>query len=127
MASEERPIVNVMQNIVDDVREIVRSEVRLARQEVSTEISKVKLVAPLLAIAAVAGGLAALFLCWVALFALSIAIPFWSAALVVVAMLGGIGGIAAVTALAKLRRVNPPERTIASVKENVEWIRERTR
>lgn len=124
MALGERSISDVLQDIVGNVQAIVRSEVRLARSEIVTELDKVKAAAPMLIVGSVTALLALLFLAWTVVYALSFVVPMWAAALIVTVLLAIIGGIAITAGIAKLRQVNPPERTIKSVKENVQWAKQ---
>ena len=124
MAVGERSITDVLQDIVGNVQDIVRSEVRLAKSEMVVELAKVKTAAPMLIVGSVAGLLAALFLTWTIVYALAFVVPMWAAALIVTALLAIVGGMTATAGLKILKRVNPPERTIASVKENVQWAKQ---
>lgn len=125
MAVAERSLSDVFQDIVGNVQSIVRSEVRLAKSELLDEFVKFKAAAPLLIFGAVASLLAALFLAWTATYALALLLPIWAAALIVAALLGAAGGLTLATGLKRLRLIDPkPERTIASVKENVQWAKQ---
>lgn len=121
MAAQERSIADVLQDILRNIQEIVRSEVRLAKSELGDEFTKVKASAPLLVVGAVAGLLAAFFLAWAAFYALALVLPQWGAALIVAGVLAIVGGITMSAGVKALQRVQPPEQTIASVKENVQW------
>jgi hypothetical protein len=59
--------------------------------------------------------------------ALSLVLPVWAAALIVTAVLFAIAGLLAMSGRAQLRQAAPPtpERTIDSVKADVDEIRER--
>lgn len=127
MATQGRSITDVFQDIVGNVQEIVRSEVRLAKSELRDEMAKIKASAPSLVVGAVAGLLATFFLAWAAFYALSIAIPMWAAALVVAGLLAIIAGAAGSAGIKILRRVRPPVQTIASVKENVQWAKQQVK
>ncbi len=128
MSAAERSIADVLQDIVRNVQDIVRSEVRLAKSELLDELAKVKAAAPLLIFGGVASLLAALFLIWTVVYALALVLPMWAAALIVTAMLAIAGGLTISAALKKLRKVDPkPERTIASVKENVQWAKQQVK
>lgn len=127
MATNERSIPDLLENIVYNVQEIVRSEVRLARTEMTEQVKKVRLAAPMLIVGAVAGLLAALFLMWAAVYGLLFLIPLWAAALVVSGFLMLVGGAAASAGMKRLRQINPPNRTIATVKENVQWAKQQVR
>ena len=125
--ANERSIADVLQDIVGDVQDIVRSEVRLAKAELGNELTKVKAAAPLMLVGVASGLLAGLFLAWTAFYALALVIPKWGAALCVAFVLGVVGIIAGTASLNLLIRVEPPERTIASVKENVQWAKQQVK
>lgn len=127
MAAGERSITDVLQDILGNVQDIVRSEVRLAKSEMLHEFAKVKAAAPLLIIGGVAGALGTLFLMWTAVYALALIVPMWAAAFIVAALLAAVGSITWMAGLKRLRHVNPPERTIASVKENVQWAKQQVK
>ncbi|MGA7706341.1 MAG: phage holin family protein [Acidobacteriaceae bacterium] len=127
MATQERSISDVLQDIVGNIQEIIRSEVRLAKGELRDESIKVKAAAPLLVIGAVGGLLAAFFLAWAGFYALSLIVPMWVAALIVAAVLGLVGGLTVSAGMKALHRVNPPQHTIASVKENVQWVKQQVK
>lgn len=124
MAAQERSIADVLQDILRNIQEIVRSEVRLAKSELGDEFTKVKASAPLLVVGAVAGLLAAFFLAWAAFYALTIVVATWAAALIVAGVLAIVGGMTLAAGVKALQRVQPPEQTIASVKENVQWAKQ---
>jgi uncharacterized integral membrane protein len=127
MAVGERSITDVLQDILGNVQDIVRSEVRLAKSEMVVELTKVKAAAPMLVAGSVAGLLAVLFLVWTIVYALAFVVPMWAAALIVAALLAIVGGMTLTAGLKLLKRVNPPERTIASVKENVQWAKQQVK
>lgn len=127
MATQERSISDVLQDIVGNIQDIVRSEVRLAKSELRDEFVKVKAAAPLLVAGAVGGLLAAFFLAWAAFAALSLVLPMWAAALIVAGLLGLVGGLTASAGVKMLQKVNPPQHTIASVKENVQWVKQQVK
>lgn len=127
MATGARSIADVLQDIVGNVQEIVRSELRLAKSELQDQLIKVKAAAPLLLVAIGAALLAAFFLAWTAFYALALVLPMWAAALVVAVALGLIGIIAMTMGLGALSRVRPPEQTINSVKENVQWAKQQVK
>jgi predicted membrane protein len=101
--------------------------VELAKTEVSTKVSKVgKDVAFIGAGAAVAyaGFLAIVAAIIIILAAL---IPWWLSALLVGAIVAGIGYFLIQTGLQALRRTElAPRETIESLKDNAQWAREQT-
>lgn len=123
MATSERSIPTVLGDIAGNVQEIVRSEVRLARTELQMEANKIKAAVPMLAVGAAGGLVATLFFAWAGVYGLAFVVPMWAAALIVAGILALIGGSALGAGLSKLRQINPPQRTITSMKENVQWAK----
>jgi len=126
---DEGSVSQLISGIVGDAQVLVRQEIALARQEISAEISNAKqagiklgiaggvlAVGGLLLILALAQGIAAL-LHW----------PVW-AGYGLVGVVLAIAGYALFTgAQAQLKTVRPlPEQTVETMKENAEWIKERT-
>lgn len=117
----DEPLGAVVHRLSEQVPELVRSEMRLARAELAQKGRKAGLGLGMFS----AAGLLAFFglatLVATAVIALANAVPAWAAALVVaVALLAG----AAVAALAGKKEVDAatppaPERTIAGVREDV--------
>lgn len=127
MAVETRPISAVLQDIVGNLQDIVRAEVRLARTEVSEEFAKARSAGVLCGAGAVLAILSATFLLLAIVYALSLVMPPWAAALIVAA---GVGLVAMVTLRIGMKRfqtVNAAPKTAASLKENVEWAKQLTK
>jgi hypothetical protein len=127
MATAQRPMSSVLLDIVGNVQHIVRSEVRLARAEIGEELVKVRSAGVLLGLGVVLLVLSTVFLLLAALYALSLVMPGWAAALTVC---GGVALIAAVLCalgIRKLKAVRAVPKTTASVKEQVEWAKQLTR
>ena len=128
MAPGERSIADVLQDIIRDVQEIVRSEVRLAKTELREEAAKAKTAAGLLGAAAIAALFAVLFVLLTVVYALTLVMPSWAAALLVSV---GVAVIATVMAMAGLNRLKQiqatPARAMDSMKENVEWVKQQTK
>lgn len=121
---EGRSLGTVFQDIVGNVQEIVRSEVRLAKAEIREEASKALSSATWLVAGAVAGGLALVFLLWTTVYALAIVMPIWAATLIVSVAAGAAAPVLLRIGLRRLELVRvEPVRTVATIKENVEWIR----
>jgi uncharacterized membrane protein YqjE len=128
MAAPDRSFSDVMQSIVGNIQDIVRSEVRLAKTEVREEAAKTKTAASLLGGGAAIGIFAALFLLLSIVFALALFVPLWAAALILGTVLAVAAGALIVTGLKQLKRVHPtPERTVETIKENVAWVKQRTK
>ena len=83
MSAADRSFSDVLQSIVRNVQEIVRSEVRLAKTEIREEAVKAKSASLFLGAGAVMAIFAILFLLVTIVFALSLVMPSWAAALIV--------------------------------------------
>jgi len=122
-----RSIGDVLKDILEDVQQIVRAEVRLARAEVRQELGKAKSAALLLIIASAALMLAAGLLLLAAVFALATVWPPWAAALTVGAAVALLGGWLGSAGLRRARAVRvTPKKTIDSMKENIQWAKTQT-
>jgi uncharacterized membrane protein YqjE len=125
-AGRERPVTEVFRDIVGNVQEMVRSEVRLARAEMSEEISKTARAGALLAAGAVLGAIGGVFLLVFLAQLLGLVMPAWAATLIV-GLLVAITGFALITTGKSRLRMPTPEKTIENVKENVEWMKNQTK
>ena len=129
MAGENsRSIADVLQDILANVQTIIRSEIRLAKTEVTEEAAKARLAVGILASAAVAG----LFSIWLLLlgilFALATVMPMWGAALVLMVLMAVVTMILLNFGKKQLKTVHPtPERTVETMKENVQWVKSQTK
>jgi hypothetical protein len=114
-------------NISNDLSELFRKEVELAKAEVRVEAQKAGKAAGLLGGAGFAGYLAVLFLSLAAVFALDAVMPAGWAALIVAAVWGVIGAVLYVNGKKKLKTVDPmPRRTVDTIKEDAQWLKNPT-
>ena len=124
----ERSISSLLKDIVGNVQQIVRSEIRLASVEVRQEAGKAGRSAALLM---VGGAIAVLALGCALIAAISLLatiVALWSAALIVAAVAGVVGGIFIAAGLKRMRQVTmTPTRTLAALEENVPWAKAPTR
>ena len=67
------------------------------------------------------------FVLLAAVYALSLILPAWMAALIVGAGVGLIAALCVGLGISRLRRVRAAPRTAATLKENVEWAKQLTR
>jgi len=121
-------IAGLLQDIVGNIQEIIRSEVRLAKAEVREDVSSMGKAAGML----VAGGVLAVYALGILLlcvvYALRGPLPDWAAALIVGLVVAVAAAVMMIVGLKRIRSVNPmPERTIDSIKEDVQWVRQQTR
>jgi len=128
MAVENRSLSDILQDTIRNVQEIVRSEVRLAKTELREEVVKAKASTISIAAGAVAGIFAVLFLLFAAVYALALVVPNWAAALIVGAVLAVVAGMMLNTGLKRFKQIHPtPERTVETIKENVEWVKQQAK
>lgn len=120
-----RSMPEVLQDIVGNFQEIIRSEFSLAKIEIKQEAAQAKGPAIMWLVGGALGLYALGFLLLTAVFAMATVMPIWLAALIVGAVLTVVS-IALLSAAGKrlkqIRKV--PERTIESLKENVQWAKE---
>jgi len=124
----ERTFSDVVQDIIDNLQSIVRAEFRLARTEIKEETAKAAKAAQVIAAGAVLGLYAlGLFLLAIVRALETVAAP-WLANLIV-AVVVGLGALLAISiGRARIKHVHPaPTKTMETVKENVEWVKDQTK
>jgi uncharacterized membrane protein YqjE len=125
MAGEgERSISAVLADIVGNIQQIVRAEIRLATVEVSHEIGKARRGVTLLIIGGATAALAPAFILVAAVYALATVFAPWIAALIVATAAGIIGGTCIAVGMKQMQQVAfAPPRTIATIEENIQWAK----
>jgi len=124
MSASERPLSSVLQDIVHNIQDIVRSEVRLAKTEVREELVKTRAASALVAVGGVSSLLCILFLLLTVFHALALVMPAWAAALCVALLLGILAGFTLMAGVKRFKSINAAApKTVASIKENVEWAK----
>jgi len=120
----ERSIGSLVNDIVGNVQEIIRSEVRLAKAEVTEELTKDRRAMIWLVAGVVLATMALGFLLLTAVYVLAHFFQPWVAALIVALGSGAIGGALAAVGASQIKRVSlRPPRTITSVQENLQWAK----
>ena len=128
MAAGDRSLSGVFQDIIRNVQEIVRSEVRLAKTEILEEAAKAKSSTLLLGAGAVTAMFAIFFLLLMIVYALALVVPRWTAALIVGAALAVVANVMLTAGVRRFKQIHPtPERTVETIKENVEWAKQHTK
>jgi uncharacterized membrane protein YqjE len=124
MPQDERSISAVLSDIVDDVRQIIRAEVRLARVEIREELAKTKRAVAFMTMAGIIGLIALALLFLAAVYALSGIMPAWAAALVVSVAASALGALLFLSGLRQLKSIHMvPPKTAATLQENVQWAK----
>src|ERR1700736_3153538 len=120
----ERSVPEVLQDIVRNLQEIIRSEFRLAKTEIKEEASKARPPIITVAVGLVLAIYAAGILLLAVVYALTNVMAAWMAALIVGVVVLALAGIFVSAGLKRLKHVQAvPEKTIESVKENLQWAK----
>lgn len=128
MQDDDRSIASVLSDIVGNIQQIVRAEVRLAKTEVREEIGKARRGMVFVAAGTATALLASVFILLTAVYALALIWPLWVAALVVGVGTGVIGFLLLTGGIRQIRSVSlPPPRTVETIQENIEWAKTRAR
>jgi hypothetical protein len=124
----ERSTGEILQDVMRDVGEVVRGEVRLAKAEMSEKVSSAGKAGGLLGGAALCGVMGFAALVFAAIAGLTMVVPTWAAACIVGFVLVCIAGVMFAMGRTKLKEVTPvPERTVQTIKDDVEWAKHPTK
>lgn len=124
----DRSVSDVLQDILRNVQDILRSEVRLATAEIRHEARRAAASALWVTVGVVGALSAWMFLLWTAAYALATILPMWAATLVIAVAMAAAGSVLIATGLRRFKQITPmPERTIESLKENLEWMKQPTK
>jgi len=132
-APSDPGLAPLLKGIVNDIGDLIKQEFKFARAEIKTDLRKTKEASSLLACGVGVAVLGGIFLALMVVYLLhwltspagadSASLPLWSCFAIVGALflIGGAGLMLA--GKKKLSSFNPlPEQTVATVKENVQWI-----
>lgn len=126
---DERSLGELFSDLARETSTLVRQEVELAKTEMTQKATKVGKDIGFL----VVGGAVAYagFLALVAAVAIGLGqlgMPWWLATLLVALLVGGVGALLVMKGLNALKQASlAPERTMATLKEDVEWAKAQTK
>ena len=124
---EETSVGELIGNISDDLSQLFRQEVELAKAELKQEASKAGKAGGMLGGAAFAAYLAVVLLSFALVFALGNVMDYGWAALIVGAIWGIVAAVLFVNGRKKLKTVDPvPHRTVDTLKEDAKWLKNPT-
>ncbi|MEO8663499.1 MAG: phage holin family protein [Bryobacteraceae bacterium] len=109
MTAGNRSISDILQDIIHNVQEIVRSEVRLAKRELRDEVANAKAAWLLLVVGGLSAIFAVLFLLLMSVYALSTVMPKWAAASIVAGALAMIATATLGVGIKRLKQLRLPE------------------
>ncbi|MFC4783429.1 phage holin family protein [Nocardioides sp. MAHUQ-72] len=121
----DEPIGALVHRLSEQIPDLVRSELRLAQAELTEKGKKAGAGVGLFSVAGLLGFFALATLVTTAILALALAVPAWLSALIVAVVLLAAAGVAALVGKKEVQQATPPapERTIASVREDVAAVK----
>ena len=124
----ERSVADVLQDILRNLQEIVRSEMRLAKVEIREE-ARQAVSSGIWIAAGLVGALSAWsFLLWTVAYLLATRMSIWAATLLVAGVLACVAAVLIFGGIRRVKHVQPiPEQTVESIKENLEWMKQLTK
>jgi putative superfamily III holin-X len=123
----ETSIGDLIGNISNDLSQLFRQEVELAKVELKAEASKAGKAAGMLGGAGFAGYLTVILLSFALVFGLANVMDAGWAALIVAVIWAIIGAVLYANGRKKLKAVDPtPHRTVDTLKEDAQWLKNPT-
>jgi uncharacterized membrane protein YqjE len=128
MANHESSIADLIKDAVRDARDLVHSEIALAKSEAREEVRRLAVSAVLLVAAAITGVIGLVLLLTAIAWGISEGLqwPVWAGFGLVTVFALIVSGVLASMGRARLRSERHMPRTVATLKEDMEWIRART-
>lgn len=112
-------------NLLGNIGLLFRQEIELAKAEMRETVAQTRREVTTIAIAGVIILLGVLALLAAAILALALVVPAWLSALIIGALLAGVGALMLRRALAGMQSVSfVPERTVESMKRNAHMVKE---
>jgi len=126
-AIRDRSIAELVKQLSDQTATLVHQELDLAKAELTAKGKQAGLGAGMFGGAGVFGLYAVGAMTACVILALSTAMDGWLAALIVAVVYGAIAGVLALAGKNKVKEGVPPvpEQTVESVKEDVQWTKQR--
>src|SRR5262245_34027821 len=113
--------------VADQSAHLVRDEVALARSELREILKTVQAAASVVVLGAFVALIAAMTLCAAVIIALAELVGPWQSALIVGLILGMAAGVIILSGFRRFKRTSlKPEKTIETLEENKEWLKEIT-
>ncbi|MFD3795865.1 phage holin family protein [Streptomyces californicus] len=125
----DEPVGVLVSRASQQISELVREEMRLARAEMTQKGKRFGKGGGLFGAAGLVGFLAAQASVATCIAALALVLPLWAAALIVTAVLAAVAGVAALAGRKQIAKAGAPapEQTIDSVKADLAEVKERAR
>ncbi len=128
-ATADQPIGELVKQLSEQTSALARMEVELAKAELTEKGRAAGIGAGMFGGAGLFGLFAFAALTAASILALAIVLDAWLAALIVAAAYGAVAGILALLGKQRVEEATPPapEQAIDSVKEDVQWTKQRAR
>ena len=125
---DEQSLGELVATVTRDLSLLIHKEVELAKTEISAEMKRAGIGAGFLGGAGFVGLFAFTFLAVASALAISEGadLPFWAGFLCIGGAFGGLAGLLGLLGLGKVTNVKGPQRTIRTVKDDLEWARHPT-
>jgi uncharacterized membrane protein YqjE len=125
----EESVAELTRRLSDETTRLVRAEVELAKAELAAKGKQVGVGAGMFGGAGLVGLYALGALTAAVILALTTAVAGWLAALIVAAVYAAVAGVLALRGKSQVQSATPPvpERAVESVKEDVEWTKQRVK
>ena len=117
----ERPLKEVVSEFLDQGKQLLRAELKLARTELRAEAKKATAGSGMLAAGGVVLLLGAIALVAFLVIALDLVLPLWASALLVTVLLLAVGAGVAMAGSKRLKTIHAPTKTIQTLKEDSQW------
>lgn len=125
-ASSDQSLGELVAAASRDLSLLVHKEMELAKAEITSELKRAGLGAGLLGGAGFIGFFALLFLSVTAALGIATVVPTWAGFLCVGGLYALGAGMFGALGLGKVVKVGPPQRTIRTVKDDLEWAKHPT-
>jgi hypothetical protein len=126
--SPDQPLSELISRTSSDLATLFRKEVELAKIEIKDDVRHTAKAGSMFGAAGFAGYLAAVLGSLAGVFALDLAMPLWTAFLIVAAMFALAGFVLFRQAQARMSEFTlGPEQTIETIKEDIVWAKARSK
>lgn len=121
-------MTDLLRDAVQQVQDLFRAEAQLAKAEVRQQVALATSAALPLAFGALTAASAWLFGLWAAVYGLAQVLPMWAATAIMAVASGLLGALLLAMGIRRLKQVRAvPDRTVATMKENLAWIKPSSR
>lgn len=120
---EPRPLGELFSELATETGVLVKKEVELAKSEMTSNLKTMAKDAVVIGVGLVFALAGALAMLAAVILILALVLPLWLAALIVAVGSLGIGAALAIGGAVALKNTDPtPRQTIATLKENKQWL-----